>query len=160
MNENPELGVLPNFENWEEEQVGFAPYWGPAEMKWFYGQVVDKDERDPEFVRYLIRAGVDTQCQRGPVEDAEEVLVKAGEYFTISVYYSLQGAFDFYLETGIKPWMKVTAIKTTETSKSGRTVWHWKLVVSPEDKKRLNAARAQHKAMSDAGEFPPKSLST
>lgn len=152
-------GQVPNFDNWQEEQVGFAPYWNPEEEKWFYAQIIEKDERDPNFVRYLMRAGMDTPCKRGSDANQEDVLVKAGEYFTISVYYSLQGAFDFYLETGIRPFMKVIALKEVKTKTSGQTCWTWKLLVSPESKKQLEAARVKHRQMSDAGEFPPKELS-
>jgi len=151
---------IPNFENWEEEQVGFAPYWNPEENKWFYAQVVDKDERDPQFVRYLMRAGMDTPCKRGPVDSQDDITVKTGEYFSVSVYFSLQGAFDFYLESGIKPYMKVLAINEVKTSTPGRTCWTWKLLVSPDDKKKIQGAREKLRQLSDAGEFPPKELSS
>lgn len=151
---------LPDFATWEEEQVGFAPYWNPEKDKWFYARIIEKDERDPEFVRYLMQAGVDTPCKRGPAEGAEDVMVKKGEYFTISVYFSLQDLFDLYLETGIRPFMKVVAKDTTKTSTAGRTCWLWTLLVSPETKKLTMAAKEKMRMLSDAGEFPPKQIAT
>jgi len=138
------LGV-PDFspENWSEEQVGFSPYWNPEEGKSFIGRLVEKDERDPNFVRYLIQAGEDLECARGPSEEAETVIVKKGEFFTISVYFSLQGVFDLYLESGIRAWMKVTATGISKTKTPGRTVWQWKLQVPKEAKRLADAYRMQ-----------------
>lgn len=143
-NKKSDALAIPDFSKWEEEQVGFAPYWNPETDKWFLGQVVSRDERDPEFVRYLVKAALDTPCKRGPVDGAEEVLVKSGEYFSISVYYSLQGLFDAYLEMGIvPPVMKVIAVKEVKTKKAGQTCWTWKVLISPDDKKRINTKRTE-----------------
>lgn len=133
---------LPDFSKWEEEQVGFAPYWSPEPEKWFLAQVVSIDKRDPEFVRYLMKASIDTACKRGPVDESEDVIVKSGEYFTISVYYSLQYLFDTYLEMGCTPVMRVTAVKEVKT-KNSQTCWTWKVQVSPEDKKMLTKKRVE-----------------
>lgn len=149
---------LPDFAKWEEEQVGFAPYWNPEKDKWFYARIIEKDERDSEFVRYLMQAGVDTPCKRGPADGAEDITVKKGEYFTISVYFSLQDLFDLYLETGIRPFMKVTAKDTVKTSTAGRTCWLWSLLVSPETKAKTLAAKEKIRLLSDAGEFPAKEM--
>lgn len=146
-NKAPNQGAADpmDFSSWEEEQVGFAPYWNPEENKFFVGTVVARDERDPEFLRYLIKAAVDTQCKRGPVDEAEEVLVKKGEFFSISVYHALAEPFDFILENftskGEDLLTKLTAVKETKTKTQGRTVWQWKMHLPPEHKKKLNAMK-------------------
>lgn len=145
------INAIPTFDTskWTEEQVGFAPYWSPVKGASFIARVMQKDI-DPEakqFTRYLMQAGEDLACKRGPADGAEDVTVKKGEYFTISVYFSLQGLFDFYLESGHKPWMKVNALEERKTSTPGQTVWTWKLLVSPEDKKKADVLRAARPQM-------------
>lgn len=159
-----EFGIpleVPNFEGWVDEQVGFAPYWNPEEGKWLYARVIARDERDPSFVRYLMQAGMDTECHRGA--EGEAVKVKRGEHFTISVYFSLRDLFDLYLETGIRPFIKVLAVKEVPTKTTGRNVWTWKVQVSPDDKKMIDAKKKEILLMqqrSDAEEFPPKQISS
>lgn len=145
---NPATGANDeiDFSTWEEEQVGFAPYWNPEPGKFFVGTPVARDERDPSFLRYLIKAGMDTDCKRGPVDDAEPVLVKKGEFFSVSVYYALAEPFDLMLEEivskGIDILAKVTAIKTAKT-KEKNDVWQWKMHLPPEHKKLMTAAKEE-----------------
>jgi len=147
-----------DFSTWEEEQVGFAPYWNPEEGKFFVGTVVARDERDPEFLRYLIKAVVDTVCKRGPVDEAEEILVRKGEFFSISVYHALAEPFDFILENftarGVDIQMKLTAVKEAKTKTQGRTVWQWKMHLPPEHKKMLTVAKetVRKAALAEASE--------
>lgn len=142
-NETSDMAIPTfNTEKWTEEQVGFAPYWQPKKGASFIARVVQKDEGEGnQFTRYLLQAGESIDCKRGPADEAEDVKVEKGELFTISVYYSLQGLFDFYLENRFKPWMKVTAVEERKTSTPGQTVWTWKLLVSPEDKKKADQIR-------------------
>jgi len=142
--------AVPTFDTtkWTEEQVGFAPYWEPEAGSSVICRVVQK-EVDPEertFARYLLQAGEDIKCYRGPADEQEPVEVKKGEFFTISVFYSLQGLFDFYLENkvgfgGSCPWMKVLSVEKRKTSKPGQTVWVWKLFVDPKDRKQADQLR-------------------
>jgi hypothetical protein len=120
-----------------------------------------RDDRDPAFVRYLMQAVQPTECHRGAKNDegvAESVTVEKGEYFSISVYYALKDAFDFYLDAAVRPIIKLTALKEVKTSTVGQTCWTWRLQVSPEDKKRLESARDKVRMLSDAGEFPVKEM--
>lgn len=141
----PEAFELPNFDEWEKEQVGFAPYWSPDTDKWFYGSVQARDERDPEFVRYLCKALMPMTVQRGPAEDAEKIDIKPGEYFSISVYYSLAEPFDFILEhfvlKGIEVPMRIKALKSVKTKKVGQTCWTWEMLLPKEMKKALAEKR-------------------
>lgn len=132
-----------DFTTWVDEATGFSPYWNPAENKYFVGRLVSKDVQDPDFVRYLVQAGEDLECAQGPAATAEKVTVRKGEFFTISVYFSLQDIFDIYLESGIRPWMKVTAGKKLPTKKPGRFVFKWRIQVSPADKARTDEAKVQ-----------------
>lgn len=145
---DPNAG-LPDFSTWSEEATGFAPYWNPEENAWFFARIIDKDERDPSFVRFLMQAGHDIPCKRGPAEEAEDVMVNKGEFFTISVYYSLQDLFDFYLElartgalTPTQQFMRIMAIDKSKT-KAGQKVWNWKVLVDPQTKLIANQARAK-----------------
>lgn len=138
-------GAPVDFSTWEEVQVGFAPYWSPDENKSFVGFVVARDDRDPAFVRYLIQALEDTQCARGPVDGAEPILVKKGEFYTVSVYHSLSEPFDFMLENftakGDPAPIRMTALKKVKTSTVGQTCWTWKMTMPPDYKKKYLAAR-------------------
>ena len=157
--EPADVSGVPNFDKWVEEQVGFAPYWNPEPEKWFFARVVARDERDPEFVRYLMQAGMPLNCKRGPADDAEDVAVKPGEHFSFSVYHSLRDTFDFYLETGLSPFLRVQSIKEVKTKTTGQTCWTWKVLVSPQDKKILEKKREEMRQLatrSDAEEFPPQ----
>lgn len=147
--------AIPNFDTkgWVEEQVGFAPYWEADKGQKIIARLVGKEEKEGTFTRYLLQAGQDMVCYRGAktLDDdgksikgsAEKVNVKKGEFFTMSVFHSLQGLFDFYEETGLKPWMQIHAVEKVKTSTPGQMVWTWKLLVSPEDKKRADAKRMQ-----------------
>lgn len=140
------LNVPTNFD--AEEQVGFAPYWAPVAGASFIGRVIAKEEaaKETDFTRYLLQAGEDVECARGAADEAEKVTVKKGEFFTISVYFSLQGLFDFYLENKFSPWMRVMAVDERPTKKAGQTVWTWKLQVAKADKAKADQLRAQNAA--------------
>jgi hypothetical protein len=142
---------MPDFDKWSEEQIGFAPYWKPQEGKWFFGAPIAIDMRDPKFVRYQFIAGADTPCQRGPSEEdderSEQVMVKKGETFSLSVYYSLRDVFDEYLrygaETGKPVLVRVDALKTVPT-KNQPKCWQFKARISPEQKAALTTWRAKN----------------
>lgn len=141
-----DFNVPSNFD--AEEQVGFAPYWSPEAGAKFVARVIAKEEaqKDTDFTRYLLQAGEDIACQRGGGDNAEDVMVKKGEFFTISVYFSLQGLFDFYLENKFNPWMQVTCIDERPTKKPGQTVWTWKVNCTKDDKKKADTLRAANAA--------------
>lgn len=133
------------FDTYEKEQTGFCPYWNPEEGAMFAGRVVGRDATDPDFVRYLIQAGVDVPCKRGSKrkETDEDVVVTKGDNFTVSVYYALKDKFDDYLVSGRMPFVICKALKEIPTAKSGQTVWTWDLRLSAEDKKAMTEWRAK-----------------
>lgn len=136
---------IPDFSKWEKEQVGFAPYWQPEPGQSIYGAPVQRDERDPDFVRYLVRAYMPIKCCRGPEDAREEVTVQPGELFTVSVYSSLAEPFNFLLENfvaaGKEIPMYLKAEKQVKTKKAGQTCWTWDMRFAPEVKKLVHAKR-------------------
>ncbi len=154
---------MPDFDKWSEEQIGFAPYWKPEVGKWFYGMPIAIDMRDPKFIRYQFVAGLDTPCQRGPSDEederSEQVVVKKGETFSLSVYYSLRDVFDEYLNYGAqsgKPVLvRVDALRTVPT-KNQPKCWQFKARVSPEQKKELTAWRQKNVKVLPRGEERPE----
>lgn len=146
---------LPDFSKWTPLQIGFAPYWHPEPGKRFFGEIVQRDDRDPEFVRYLVKTHKTEECRRGPNNDdtakgavGEKVIVNKGDTFSISVYYSLADEFDFHLffaeKTGRHVPILVEALKTVKT-KGGQDVWQWRVLVSPEDKQALDGRRDEYR---------------
>lgn len=125
---NPD--ALPEFAGFEEEQLSFPPYWEASEGGWFYGMPVDVDTRDPQFGRYLIQAEMDIKCKTGKKDEQEEILVRKGEFFTLSMYGLLP--LDRYI--GTKVLVKCIGKKDVGQPQKA---WNFSLKVSPEDKKKL-----------------------
>jgi len=157
---------LPNFAEWDEVQIGFAPYFHPEKGSTVVGFLVGKDARDPKFVRYQMKALVDTMCRRGPAnEDAEEgavgedVLVKKGDFFSMSVYYSLADQFDCLIwasaKTGQEFPIKVEAVNKTKT-KNDRTVWNFKMHTPKEVTKTLAPLRDEWRKLVNGIETPTR----
>lgn len=146
-------------DGWEQEQIGFPPYWNPrmtmvdptkprAGMvpgtgNSFLGTVVNRDERDPNFTRYVVQASRAIRCQNGPSDDAEEVIVQKGEFFTLSTYASLPLDDYFGMEVYVQPIGK-RKIKDDPETGEPRDLWRFSLMVSPESKKLLKNRREEH----------------
>ena len=127
---NPD--AMPEFQNWEEEQITLPPYWEVGMDKWFCGLVVSVDDRDEEFVRYLVQAEMPIKCFTGSKKknEQEEVIVNKGEFFSLSAYASLP--LDRYI--GVRVLVRVTGRKDIGRP---QPMWEFSLKVSPEDKKLL-----------------------
>lgn len=116
-NDGLDLAALAELESGlVSDQIGFPPYWNPSEGKKFYGRVVARDERDPDFIRYVIEAGVRHQCQEGPSDEARPVTVDRGQHFNVSVYASLP------LENYFGETVLVTALRKRDID-GGKQVW-------------------------------------
>jgi hypothetical protein len=151
-NTDPKADALPNFDEWTDEQIGFAPYWKPAPGKSFYGAPVAIDMRDPAFIRYQFMALDNIECQRGPADEedpnAEKVVVKKGETFSVSVYHATRDLFDQYLqfsEETLKPVpVQVIAVKTVKTANQPKC-WQFRARTSPPMRLELDAWRAKNR---------------
>lgn len=133
--------------DWIDERFGFAPYWNPNEGESIVCKLVARDDRDPEFVRFLVEALAPTKCFTGPKEDAKPELVEAGQTFTLSAYYSVDQKFSEYMELGVFPTLQLTAAEKIKLKKDPRkTVWKFTAKLHPDTAKQLSAAR-QAKAL-------------
>lgn len=156
----------PDFASWSKLQIGFAPYWHPEEGKHFFGEIIAKDARDPEFIRFQVRnlKKVET-CRRGPNNDdstrgatGESVTIPKGDSFSVSVYYSLAEEFEYQLylarKLGQNVPMMVKALKTVKTS-SNKECWTWEVRVSPQDRVLLDQHRDAFMALRSEGDAEP-----
>jgi hypothetical protein len=130
---------MPDFASWTDRQVTFVPYWHPNQGDKFYGKIVGIDMRNPEFVRLQFQClQNELKCQRGPVAEGNEVIVRKGENFSMSVYSALADELTFQLQSGISPPTFIEAQKKVKTS-SGKDCWQFRCRVSPEDNAKLVA---------------------
>lgn len=135
-----EKQIMAQLEGWEEIETGFPPYWTPAIGKMLLGKVCVVDFRDPSFPRVVLQATkVAIPCQRGPMEGAEDVIVKPGEFFTMSEYAALNLSNYIDLEVAIKCVGErlVPADKVRNLPK--REMFEWKVWATPEAAKLLKA---------------------
>ena len=139
-NKNTEQQVDENLANefagWEEENVGFPPYWNPETDKSFLATVVMLDDRDPVFTRYVLQAKKPLTCLRGPKKEQEPVDVKAGEFFTCSTYAGLPLAGYVGLDV-------LVTVKGTRDVGRPQPMWVFSIRVSPETRKILADRRAK-----------------
>jgi hypothetical protein len=124
-------------EGWEEESLGFPPYWNPEVGKSFRGVVMNRDERDPEFIRYVLLATAPVTCATGPADESDVVHVAPGGKFTVSAYASLRLDELAGLEVFVK------CIGKREIKNGKQELWQWQVFLSPEAKKQLAARRAE-----------------
>ncbi len=128
------LQAAPEFAGWEEENLSLPPYWVAAEGKEFAARVIDLDNADPEFPRYVLEALAPVDCQNGPREEAEDVHVKIGEFFTCSLYAGLPlGKY-----VGARVLIKCTGRRKT---KQPQPMYVFSMVMHPEDKRMVMQER-------------------
>ncbi len=137
--------ILDSVKDWEREQTGFPPYWKPkAAGDLFFGKPVLKDMRDPNFERFVVQATkFPIVCQQGPAEDADVVIVRPGDYFTVSVWAALP----------LEDFIDIEACVMAETSRKlpgneeskgvPRNLWGWNVRVTPESRVLIRARRQE-----------------
>lgn len=143
-----ELLAASTPEGWEDDDKsgGFPPYWNPQLGKSFQGIIVKRDERDPDFIRYIIQATDTIMCATGPASDAEEVIVEPGQLFTCSAYATMNLEEYFGLEVKVITW-KTRTLPGKESSRGvPRSLWEFKYKLPPDSKRLLDTMR---KAESD-----------
>jgi hypothetical protein len=135
--EDPNLPKVQTIDDagYVDVAVGFAPYFSPSEGGKFKGRLIDVDDRDPDFIRYMFVAETEMECFSGPSDDAETVIVHPGEPFNVSGY--AQVPFEQY--GGMS--MIVTFKKKIPTKTAGRKVWVLGLQLKQEDYEILQARR-------------------
>ena len=126
----------PEVAGFVEEQISFPPYWNPDMGKVFYGMVVNLDDTDPTFVRYVVEAFMPTLCERGDKHNKEEVLVQKGEFFTLSAYAGLP--LDRYIGFAV-----FVQVKGQRDVGQPQPMWEFTLKISPEDRKVFVEERKQ-----------------
>lgn len=144
---NVNYGDTPD--GWVEEQTGFPPYWNPElanpgeVCKRFQGIVIGKDDRDPDFIRFVLKATKTIMCGEGPKDDKADIEVQEGQYFSVSDYVALP------LEKYIGHEVLVMSVSKRKID-GGKSLWKWRLMVSPETRKAIAAAEAKMLAEANA----------
>lgn len=135
---------------WENEKVGFDPYFIIAEKSSFVAQYMGKDETG-DFVRHQFMASQPMLCQRGPnkvkTERTETVDINAGDTFNISEFYSLGKLLAEYLNYSEDTGKSVTVcVECTGSvvTQSGNDCWLWAVKVPPTVKAALREWRKEH----------------
>lgn len=123
-------------DGWLEEATGFPPYWSPEINGGFRAVPLMIDLREPEFVRYVLRATVPVECWKGPSDEAEGVTVQPGQTFTCSAYAAMR--LDQYF--GHEVMVYATGKRDLTM---GKKLWQFRVFVSPQTRKLLDAQRAE-----------------
>ena len=123
---------IPIPDGYVEQQTGLPPYWGPNEeqlkngvAQYFHAKVIMFDNKDPKFERWVLQALAPITCFRGKREQAEQVDIKPGEFFSISDYAGLP--LGRYMGHPVFVYAK-----NKRPISGGQEVWEWGLRTSPE----------------------------
>lgn len=122
---------------------GFLPYYNPIPGDAIAVIPVGFDRRQEGFERIVFEACEDVRCFTGPKEDAEEVIVRAGEKFNTSDYAALritEAFFGFMFLLKVKEKVKVASDKT-------KTVWLWELIPRSVDVPKIQASKDAYAKM-------------
>lgn len=130
-------------EGWEDDDKGggFPPYWNPQLGNSFQGVIIRRDERDPDFIRYVIQATDLITCATGPADNAEEIIVEPGQLFTCSAYATMNLEEYFGLEVKVITY-KTRKLPGNENSRGApRDLWEFKYKLPPDSKRLLDNMR-------------------
>lgn len=128
--------ALSDFDAIAGEEVvgsGFSPYCKPQVGRIYDCMPTDIDMRDPNFTRYVYQnLGKDLPCAAGPINDAEEVIVKTGEFFSMSEYR----AIPFVALLGLRVQILCTGRRNLppKDGKPRTAMYEFKYKMSPENK--------------------------
>lgn len=143
-----EREILAQLGAWEKVETGFVPYWKPEVGRILVARVCALDTRQEGFTRIVLQATrLPVTCARGPVDGGEEVIVQPGDFFSMGEYASLDMSKFFDIEV----FIKVTGTRKLPGNEASngvpRKLFEFDVRCSPEDKKRLNADRAEEMKM-------------
>jgi hypothetical protein len=124
------LAAAPEFQGWEDENLSLPPYWVTDKGKQFAARVIDLDNADPAFPRYVLEALAPVECQSGKRDEAEDVHVKTGEFFTCSTYAGLP----LFRYIGCRVLVECTG---TRKVNQPQDMWVFRMVMHPDDKKMV-----------------------
>jgi hypothetical protein len=131
-----EKAMLESVQGWAREQVGFPPYWAPLrEDSMFFGRIVALDTRQDNFHRYVVQATKFPMfCRLGPADDAEKIMVPAGDFYTVSSYAGLPLSDFFDIEVCVRATKKRKLPGNEASDGVKRDLWMWEVLVEPKDK--------------------------
>ena len=140
-----EQAMKASVDGWAREQVGFPPYWAPLrEDSMFFGRVVALDTRQQDFQRYVIQATkFPIFCRLGPADDADKVMVPAGDFYTVSVYAGLPLADFFDIEVCVRATKKRKLPGNEASGGVKRDLWQWEVKVEPKDQEIIRGRRLE-----------------
>lgn len=135
--------IAQQLQTWERVETGFAPYYKPEVGAGFFAKVCVLDARDPNFIRYVLQCTrMELKCARGPVDGAEEVIVKPGEFFTLGEYASLPLQEFFDIEVAVLCTDQRKLAGNEGSNGKPRKMFEFTVTCSPEDNKKLKARKA------------------
>ena len=129
-------------EGHEEEQVSFPPYWKPAALTGFRATVLYRDDRDPNFQRYVLQSATKLDCRIGEVRDGEIVTIQPGQNFSMGVYAALPLHLYFGLEVTVA-CMNERPLRPDPVTNDPRSMWTFRMFLSPEVRKLLASTRQE-----------------
>ncbi len=153
---------MPDFSDFEREDIGFAPFWKPEEQAegedpdFIYAIPIGRDERG-EFTRYIFKNLMPEQrCHKGPSKGGEDVVVPYGGRFSTSVWSQLQETLDFALACPFPVPMRIIAMFKTETE-GGREMWNFDVSMPKETKEKFHEAKMseERRLLSEGVELKP-----
>jgi hypothetical protein len=124
------LDAAPEFADYEDENLSLPPYWVTDIGKTFAARVIDLDDRDPKFPRYVLEAMAPVDCQSGPRDEAEDVHVQIGEFFTCSTYAGLP--LERYIGCRV-----IVKCDGTRKVNQPQPMYTFKMKMHPDDKKMV-----------------------
>jgi hypothetical protein len=140
-----EKAMLESVTGWAREQVGFPPYWAPLrEDSMFFGRIVALDTRQDNFHRYVVQATKFPMfCRLGPADDAEKIMVPAGDFYTVSSYAGLPLSDFFDIEVCVRATKKRKLPGNEASDGVKRDLWMWEVLVEPKDKEVIRDRRIE-----------------
>lgn len=140
-----EQAMKASVDGWAREQVGFPPYWAPLrEDSMFFGRVVALDTRQADFQRYVVQATkFPIFCRLGPSDDADKVMVPAGDFYTVSAYAGLPLSDFFDIEVCVRATKKRKLPGNDASGGVKRDLWMWEVKVEPKDQEMIRTRRIE-----------------
>lgn len=138
----PAKGGRPDTSGWQEQPIGFVPYWEPKVGDSIYCMPLALDARQMGFHRFVCEAKETIPCFIGSTDTQKAVNVAEGEAFSISRFASLPLADYIGLPILIRVDKKE---KMPPMNGEPRSRWVFSILVSA-DVKRKMAARNYLKA--------------